>query len=173
MTTIPPRLHDLLARGHSIWVATVAPDGAPNVSIKGSGSLLDDQHLYFADLYHRETPENLEHDPRVAVGIHDYKAKVAMQIKGHAVIIQYGDLVDDMKQRLAAVGEKRRLPPLKSVVRITANSVYDLWPGVKNRPYPPREPPRPIGNVTTPDGSPRRFRTVGAGAAPLTKEAAP
>jgi predicted pyridoxine 5'-phosphate oxidase superfamily flavin-nucleotide-binding protein len=129
MATIPQKLHDVLAAGHNIWVATVAPDGTPNVSIKGSGSLLDDQHLYFADLYHRETLANLESDPRVAVGIHDYGAKVAMQIKGHAEILDHGDLVDDMKQRLAAVGEKWKLPPVKHVVRITVDSVIDLWPG--------------------------------------------
>ena len=42
MATIPKELHDLLAGGHNVWVATVAPDGTPNVSIKGSGALLDE-----------------------------------------------------------------------------------------------------------------------------------
>ena len=69
MATIPKELHDLLAGGHNVWVATVAPDGTPNVSIKGSGALLDDEHLYFADMFSRKTRENLEHDPRVALGI--------------------------------------------------------------------------------------------------------
>ena len=129
MTSIPQKLHDVLAEGHNIWVATVSPDGTPNVSIKGSGSLLDDEHIYFADLYSRETLENLEHDPRVAVGIHDYERKVAMQIKGRAEILDHGDLLDDMKLRLAAISEKWRLPPLKHVVSITVDSVIDLWPG--------------------------------------------
>ena len=114
MVTIPQKLHDVLAAGHNIWVATVAPDGTPNVSIKGSGSLLDDQHIYFADLYHKETLENLEHDPRVAIGVHDYEHKVAMQVKGHAEIVDHGELVDDMRQRLAAVSEKWRLPPVQA-----------------------------------------------------------
>lgn len=129
MVTIPQKLHDVLAGGHNIWVATVGPDGAPNVSIKGSGSLLDDDRIVFADLYSRETFENLERDPRVAVGVHDYANKVAMQIKGHAQIVDHGDLVDDMKQRLAGVGEKWKLPPVKHVVIVTVDSVVDLWPG--------------------------------------------
>ena len=129
MVTIPQKLHDVLAAGHNIWVATVAPDGTPNVSMKGSGSLLDDQHIYFADLYHKETLENLEHDPRVAIGVHDYAHKVAMQIKGRAEILDHGELVDDMRQRLAAVSEKWRLPPVKHVVCVTVDSVVDLWPG--------------------------------------------
>ena len=116
MVTIPQKLHDVLAGGHNIWVATVGPDGAPNVSIKGSGSLLDDDRIVFADLYSRETFENLARDPRVAVGVHDYANRIAMQIKGHAEIVDHGDLVDDMKRRLAArereveapAGEARR-----------------------------------------------------------------
>jgi predicted pyridoxine 5'-phosphate oxidase superfamily flavin-nucleotide-binding protein len=131
MATIPRKLHDILARGHIIWVATVAPDGMPNVSIKGSGGLLDDEHLYFADLYSHETLENLEHDPRVAVGIHDPQSKVAMQVKGHAELIDEGDLFDEVKvrERLVAISDRLDLPPLKHVVRITVDSVIDLWPG--------------------------------------------
>ena len=102
---IPQKLHDVLAGGHNIWVATVGPDGTPNVSIKGSGSLLDDDRIVFADLYSRETLENLEHDPRVAIGVHDYARKVAMEIKGHAEIVDHGELVDEMKQRLGG-GER-------------------------------------------------------------------
>jgi hypothetical protein len=54
-----------------VWVATVGADGMPNVSIKGSGALLDDEHLSFADMFGRTTRENLQRDPRAAVGIHD------------------------------------------------------------------------------------------------------
>ena len=129
MTAIPQKLHDILAEGHNIWVATVGPDGMPNVSIKGSGSLLADDRIIFADLYHRETLENLERDPRVAIGVHDYANRVAMQVKGHAEIFDHGELLDDMKQRLAAVSEKWRLPPVHHVVVVTVDAVVDLWPG--------------------------------------------
>ena len=129
MVTIPQKLHDVLAGGHNIWVATTEPDGAPNVSIKGSGRLLDDGRIVFADLYGRDTFENLRHDPRVAIGIHDYGDRIAMEVRGHAEIIDEGELVDDMKQRLAAVGEKWRLPAVKHVVCVTVDAVIDLWPG--------------------------------------------
>jgi predicted pyridoxine 5'-phosphate oxidase superfamily flavin-nucleotide-binding protein len=129
MTTIPQKLHDILAEGHNIWVATVGADGMPNVSIKGSGSLLADDRIIFADLYHKETLENLERDPRVAIGVHDYTNKIAMQVKGHAEILDHGDLLEDMRQRLAAVSEKWKLPPVRHVVVVTVDSVVDLWPG--------------------------------------------
>ena len=111
MTRIPKELHDLLAGGHNVWVATVAPDGTPNVSIKGSGALLDDEHLYFADMFSHKTRENLEHDPRVAVGIHDPERKVAMQVKGRAELIDHGDVFETV-QTVSGIGPRLALAML-------------------------------------------------------------
>jgi len=129
MTRIPQQLHDLLAGGHDVWVATVGPDGMPNVSIKGSGALLDDEHLYFADMFSHKTRENLEHDPRVAVGIYDCERKVAMQVKGHAEPIDHGEVFDRITEQLCAQAEPFPCPPVKYVVRITVDSVWDMTPG--------------------------------------------
>ena len=129
MTTIPKDLHDLLAGGHIVWVATVGPDGMPNVSIKGSGALLDDEHLYFADMFSLKTRENLAHDNRVAVGIHDPERGVAMQVKGHAELLDHGDVFDRVNEGLKAASAAAQLPPMKYVVRITVDSVWDMGPG--------------------------------------------
>ena len=101
MKKLPDQLLDLLWGGHNIWVATVGPDGTPNVSIKGCGALLDDGHLYFADMFTHKTRENLQHDPRVAVGIHDPERKVAMQVKGRAELIDHGEVFDQVSDRLS------------------------------------------------------------------------
>jgi uncharacterized protein len=129
MTHIPPELHDLLAGGHIVWVATVGPDGMPNVSIKGSGALLDDEHLYFADMFSHKTRENLLQDNRVAVGIHDPERRIAMQVKGHAELIDHGDVFDQVNEQLQPISEAQHLPPIKYVVRITVDSVWDMGPG--------------------------------------------
>ena len=129
MTSIPQELHDLLAGGHQVWVATVGPDGTPNVSIKGSGALLDDEHLYFADMFSHKTRENIQHNPRVAIGIHDPERKLAMQVKGSAELIDHGDVFDTVNEKLKAVSEQLHLPPMKYVVRITVESVWDMGPG--------------------------------------------
>ena len=129
MTSIPQELHDLLAGGHNVWVATVGPDGMPNVSIKGSGALLDDEHLYFADMFSRKTRDNLAQNGRVAIGIHDRDAKVALQVKGHAELIDHGDVFDLVNEKLKAISEQLHLPPMKYVVRITVESVWDMGPG--------------------------------------------
>ena len=129
MTKIPAELRDLLTGGHNVWVATVAPDGTPNVSIKGSGALLDDEHLYFADMFSHKTRENIEHDARVAVGIHDPERRLAMQVKGRAELVDSGDEFDQVAEKLKAISEQLHLPPMKYLVKITVDSVWDMGPG--------------------------------------------
>ena len=101
MMKIPSDVRELLTSGHSIWVATTGPDGMPNVSIKASGTLLDEDHLYFADMYSRKTRANLERDPHVAVGVFDEGRGVAVQLKGTAELIEDGSLFDSVTARLA------------------------------------------------------------------------
>ena len=36
----------------------------------------------------------------MAIGVHDYAGKVAMQIHGRAEILDQGDLVEEMRQKL-------------------------------------------------------------------------
>ena len=51
-------------RGHRpALVATVSPDGMPNVAPKGSLTVLDDEHLVFADLVAGRTSRNLSSIP--------------------------------------------------------------------------------------------------------------
>ena len=45
------------------FIATVCPDGSPNLSPKGTTTVWDDDHLVFADLGSPVTIENLEHNP--------------------------------------------------------------------------------------------------------------
>ena len=129
MSVIPQELRDLLAGGHNVWVATVAADGMPNVSIKGSGALLDDEHLYFADMFSHKTRENIEHDARVAVGIHDPERKLAMQVKGRAELIDHGEEFDQVADKLKEISEQLHLPPMKYLVKIAVESVWDMGPG--------------------------------------------
>jgi len=129
MTCMPEQLKEVLSGGHNVWVATVGVDGEPNVSIKGSAALLDDEHLYFADIFSKKTRENLRHDDRVAVGIHDPERNLAMQVKGRAELIEDGPLFEQVSDRLADLSRQLALPPVQYVVRITVDSVWDMGLG--------------------------------------------
>ena len=127
MAKLPEQLRDLLVNGHDIWVATIGSDGMPNVSIKGSGTLLDDEHLYFADMFSRKTRANLEHNRHVAVGIHDAERQIAVQVKGSAELIEEGTLFERVVARLHDLNAQ--FPPVKYVVKINVESVWDMSPG--------------------------------------------
>lgn len=129
MAKMPEQLREILAGGHNVWVATTGADGMPNVSIKGSGALLDDEHLYFADMFSKKTLDNLRRDPRVAVGVHDPERQLAMQVKGTAEVIDSGELFEQVSERLANLARELPLPPVRHVVRIAVESVWDMGPG--------------------------------------------
>ena len=52
-----------------------------------------------------------------------------MQVKGSAELIDSGDVFDAVNEKLKAVSEQLHLPPMKYVVRIAVESVWDMGPG--------------------------------------------
>lgn len=53
------------------YVATVCPDGTPNLSPKGTLTIWDDEHLIFADLRSPWTIANLKQNPAVEINVVD------------------------------------------------------------------------------------------------------
>jgi predicted pyridoxine 5'-phosphate oxidase superfamily flavin-nucleotide-binding protein len=119
---IPSEVQEFL-KGKVGWVATAARDGTPNVSIKGSLRLLDDEHLIFADINSLKTRKNLEENPKVAVMVYDSEARKAFMFKGKAEMVDAGPLYDQMAQ-----GMKQHMPHLpapKYVVKVTVDAIFD------------------------------------------------
>jgi len=52
-----------------------------------------------------------------------------MQVKGRAELFDHGDVLDTVNQKLKAISEQLQLPPMKYVVRIAVDSVWDMGPG--------------------------------------------
>ena len=129
MAKLPEQVIELLKGGHNVWVATIGEDGWPNVAIKGSGALLDDEQIYFADIFSKKTRSNLLYNSRVAVGIFDQEKKVAVQVKGVADMVEKGELFDKVSAAIA--GLQMGLPPITYVVRILVDSVWDMTAGPK------------------------------------------
>jgi predicted pyridoxine 5'-phosphate oxidase superfamily flavin-nucleotide-binding protein len=68
------------------FVATVRPDGAPNLSPKGTIAVWDDDHLVFADLRSPGTVENLRSSPRIDVNVVDQLSRKGYRLEGTAVV---------------------------------------------------------------------------------------
>ena len=70
------------------FVATVCPDGTPNLSPKGTAAVWDDNHLLFADLASPVTMANLRHNPAVEINLVDLYSRKGYRFKGIARIIE-------------------------------------------------------------------------------------
>jgi predicted pyridoxine 5'-phosphate oxidase superfamily flavin-nucleotide-binding protein len=127
MATIPAEVRDLLTEGHSVWVATLGEDGMPNIAVKRSATLLDEDHLYIADMFTGKTHDNLAANHGAAVGVYDSRRGIAYQLKGRVDLIESGGLVERASARLSDLND--RLPPVKYVARMTVESVWNMASG--------------------------------------------
>jgi uncharacterized protein len=85
------------------FVATVSPDGTPNLSPKGTTAVWDDDHLVFADICSPNTIANLRQNPAVEINVVDTVARKGYRFKGVARIVsdgpQFEALLDFYRQR--------------------------------------------------------------------------
>jgi predicted pyridoxine 5'-phosphate oxidase superfamily flavin-nucleotide-binding protein len=73
------------------FVATVCPDGTPNLSPKGTIAVWDDGHLVFADLRSPGTIENLRANPSVEINVVDQLVRRGYRFKGTGTVHTDGD----------------------------------------------------------------------------------
>jgi predicted pyridoxine 5'-phosphate oxidase superfamily flavin-nucleotide-binding protein len=85
------------------YVATVCPDGTPNLSPKGTTIAWDDDHLAFADIHSPGSTAILRHNPNVEVNVVDPIARKGYRFKGTADVltegVQYDAIVSFYRQR--------------------------------------------------------------------------
>lgn len=78
------------------YVATVCPDGTPNLSPKGTIAVWDDDHLVFADIRSPGTVANLKKNPAVEINIVDPFVRKGYRFKGSGEVIVGGDRFEDI-----------------------------------------------------------------------------
>ena len=87
------------------FYATVCEDGTPNLSPKGTTYVLDDDHLFFADIRSPQTVANIRRGSAVEVNIVDPLARKGYRFKGAAEIHERGtSRYDDCVERLREAG---------------------------------------------------------------------
>lgn len=78
------------------FIATVCPDGTPNLSPKGTTNVWDDDHLMFADIYSPGTVNNLLSNPAIEINIVDVFLRKGYRFKGVATVLSKGPLFEEM-----------------------------------------------------------------------------
>jgi uncharacterized protein len=72
------------------FYATVCEDGSPNLSPKGTTYVLDDDHLFFADIRSPQTVENIRGGSLVEVNVVDPFVRKGYRFKGPGEIHEAG-----------------------------------------------------------------------------------
>ena len=78
------------------YVATVCPDGTPNLSPKGTTTVWDDEHLVFADLRSPGTVANLRRNPAIEINVVDPMIRKGYRFKGTATVITEGQRFEEL-----------------------------------------------------------------------------
>jgi predicted pyridoxine 5'-phosphate oxidase superfamily flavin-nucleotide-binding protein len=105
-------------------VATANGKGEPNVSPKGSITVVDEHHVAFADVRSPRTRQNLKENPRACVLMVNAQEHKFYQLSGPAEYLTSGPLYDGMaaaiKSRMPA------LPAVAGVVKIRVDEIRDF-----------------------------------------------
>jgi uncharacterized protein len=82
------------------FIATVCPDGTPNLSPKGTLTVWDDEHLVFADIRSPGTIANLRQNPSIEVNVVDPMVRKGWRFKGEGTILETGPQFEEILRTL-------------------------------------------------------------------------
>jgi len=106
------------------FVATVSPDGTPNLSPKGTTVAYDDEHLVFADIHSPGTINNLKHNPVIEINVVDIFTRKGYRFKGVAEVLSEGEKFQSILSYYGDIGSKYLI---KNIVVIKVNVVSQIW----------------------------------------------
>jgi PPOX class probable F420-dependent enzyme len=126
MPNLTPEQVRLLNPPNFATVATVMPDGSPEVTVVWVGS--DAEHVYFNTAMHRLKARNLARDPRVAVSAFDPADPYSgVSVRGRAELILEGANDDIERLSRAYTGEpfhELGLDEVRVIVKITPERIH-------------------------------------------------
>ncbi|HOG74522.1 MAG TPA: pyridoxamine 5'-phosphate oxidase family protein [Methanofastidiosum sp.] len=119
---MPQNVIDMIQKQHLAFVATSTSNGVPNVSPKGSISVIDKTKLVFAEIASPHTISNLKSNPNVSLYVLDRENNKGVQIKGKATLMNSGPIFDNVSK---ALKEKMPfLPPANYAVLIDVAEIF-------------------------------------------------
>ena len=106
------------------FIATVTPDGRPNLSPKGSTKVFDDDHLIFADIASPNTVANLRANSGIEINVVDPIVRKGYRFKGRAEVFAEGPRFDELLAFLRSTGSTS---PINNIVLISVDSAAPIW----------------------------------------------
>ena len=108
------------------FVATVCPDGTPNLSPKGTVAVLDDDHLIFADIRSPGTVANLRANPGIEVNVVDPFVRKGYRFKGRAEIVEAGADFDRLLEFYSGRGISDAPRRIRAIVVVRVDQARPL-----------------------------------------------
>lgn len=109
------------------FMATVCPDGTPNLSPKGTIAVWDDDHLVFADLASPGTMANLRANPAIEINVVDPFLRKGYRFKGTAAIHSEGPVFERVLDSYRRDGVIQRLASsIRSIVLVKVAQALPL-----------------------------------------------
>ena len=106
MGSISDELKKAISEIQPSFVATADKEGKPNVSTKGSLSVLDENHLVFAELMSPQTIKNLKENPYLSIIALNPETRKGWRIWGKSVeLMTSGDAFDKFTEKYAKMGK--------------------------------------------------------------------
>ncbi len=105
------------------FVATVNPDGTPDVGPKRSTRVLDDEHLAFSEVTGNQTFRNVVGGSKVAIAVVDRETMRGYRFAGTPEVITEGELFD---QSQTVLRQRGIMAPLKAVVKVRVERIFNL-----------------------------------------------
>ena len=124
MAKITDEMARMIAELRLCYVATVTPDGRPNLSPKGSLRVVDGDHLAFADIMSPQTMRNLKENPYVEINIVHPFLRRGYRFKGRCDIVTEGETFDLVANELWQREGKQY--PVNAVVRIEVETALPV-----------------------------------------------
>ena len=98
------------------FIATVCPDGTPNLSPKGTTAVWDDDHLVFADLRSPGTVANLRSNASIEINVVDQLVRKGYRFKGTGAVYTDGDVFERGVQFYEARGTIKARERIRGIV---------------------------------------------------------
>ena len=123
MELLIPEIKDFVSKTKLGFIATVCPDGTPNLSPKGTTIVWDQDHLAFADIHSPGTVQNLLHNPAIEINIVDVFTRKGYRFKGTAKVYSEGEIFDKV---IAIYGEAAKKYKINNIVLLKVERVIPI-----------------------------------------------
>ena len=108
------------------FYATVSADGSPNLSPKGSTYVLDDDHLFFADIRSPQTVANVRRGSLIELNVVDPIVRKGYRFKGSGQVHEPGSAAYDAAiERMRAAGSKL-VGRVRAIVVLSVQEAHPL-----------------------------------------------